>query len=92
MSKPNGAGLIADRYLYVTRNNATLVEQGAPDAVAYLLAGPGVLIPADAVEQLGLHVVDGRVEQKSAEAPKRPAPTPPPDSGDTFPKAPKRKP
>lgn len=58
-------GIIADRRLYLTADKARVVEDGDPSA-AFLFATPGVVIPAAEATALGLEVVDGRVQHRSA--------------------------
>jgi hypothetical protein len=95
--KGNPVGLIADRRLCLAKDEATLAEDGSPEA-AYLLAAEGGSISADVVTRLGLTMVDGRVVQAKAEPakvepvakPVRPAPIPPPDSEEIFGKPAKR--
>lgn len=69
--RPAVVGLVADRRLYLTRDESKMVEHGSPDA-AFLLATPGTVVPADLVDRLGLALVDGCLVQ-------RPEPEPLPD-------------
>jgi hypothetical protein len=72
--RADGGGMIADRRLYLTKVTATsveaepaqrIVEEGDPEA-AFLLAGPGGVIPDDQVKALGLETEDGKVVQSKA--------------------------
>jgi len=74
--KDTPQGLVADRRLYLSREGGAVdgvagqqvVEEGDPRA-AFLLATPGVVIPAEDCVRLGLELVDGRIAQRQAEAP-----------------------
>ena len=66
--KPAVVGLLADRRLYLTRDEACVVEQGAPDA-AFLFATPGMVIPARDADRLGLTLVDGSILLPGTAAP-----------------------
>jgi hypothetical protein len=72
-------GVIADRRLYLNADKSRIVEDGDPTA-AFLLATPGTTIPAADVAALGLEVVDGKVQHRSASATDD---TPPPKADDT---------
>jgi hypothetical protein len=63
---PNGA-ITADRRLYVTADEKTLVEDGDSSA-RYLLAAPGHQISSADVAHLSLVVEDGKVIQQIAPA------------------------
>lgn len=52
--------MIADRRLWLTADEARVVEEGDPEA-AFLLAGEGSLIPVPEVERLGLKSEDGKI-------------------------------
>jgi hypothetical protein len=63
---PRTPSIVADRRLYLTLDEQTLVEDG--DATArFLLAAPGGAIPGSEVDRLQLVVVDGRIEQARGE-------------------------
>jgi hypothetical protein len=66
--EPPTKALAADRRLYLTRDEKSVVEEGDASA-AFLLAACGSSIPGAEVDRLGLSVVEGRVVQASAEAP-----------------------
>jgi hypothetical protein len=66
--EPPTKALVADRRLYLTRDEKSVVEEGDASA-AFLLAASGSAIPGVEVDRLGLSVVEGRVVQASAEIP-----------------------
>lgn len=66
-------GLLADRRICLTSDKSRIVDEASPEA-ATLLAGKDCIIPASEVQRLGLELVDGKVVQRSAEAPAAEAP------------------
>jgi hypothetical protein len=60
-------GMIADRTLCLDKTASRLVPEGSVES-AFQLVNAGREIPEDEVARPGLVVVDGRVEQASAQA------------------------
>lgn len=75
--KPHEVGLVADRRLYLTKDESRAVEDGSPDA-AFLLATPGSVIPADLCVRLGLELADGKIRHIAPEVIPPPDQDPPP--------------
>lgn len=71
------AGIVADRRLWLNADRSKVVEDGAEDA-AFLLAAPGDLITAEAVELFHLELKDGKVVAPGAPQVAEPEAEPPP--------------
>jgi len=54
--------IVADRRLFLDENKETVIEEGDPRA-AFLLVGPGSVIPAETVTRLRLAIKGGQVVQ-----------------------------
>ena len=79
INRPRAAvvGLLADRRLYLTRDESRVVEEGSPEA-AFLFATPGTIVPAADADRLGLNLVDGRITLPGTEPVGVPSEAPPP--------------